>query len=415
MKRKVRPAFAVAALAILASGLLMARKLHVSETDRLTVHEWGTFTSVAAENGSAEEWGVLDGKDGLPSFVHNRGYRNFKWRLEGTVRMETPVLYFYSPRELTAHVRVSFPKGLITEWYPKAEYQVDRKTGTGATYRLPPNLNGIDTSMMGLIGAIEWRSIAIEPDARLDLPLEKTPSRYYAARTTDASPVNVDGEHEKFLFYRGVGRLAVPLSARVSQDAKVVLENCGAAVPVAILFENRGGRLGYRITRGVSGGVTLDRPALGASFDALAGNLENALVEQGLFQKEAQAMIATWRDSWFEEGSRIIYIVPASTVNAELPLQIDPVPAQITRVFVGRIELITPETMQSVEAAIGANDGCVLNRYGRFLDSILKRIVLEHPARAYEIDAFRAKAGALDCPHTGESPAALLFHRPLSN
>jgi hypothetical protein len=30
------------------------------------------------------------------------------------------VLYFYSAHALEAHVKVAFPKGLITEWYPQA-------------------------------------------------------------------------------------------------------------------------------------------------------------------------------------------------------------------------------------------------------------------------------------------------------
>ncbi len=34
------------------------------------------------------------------------------------------------------------------------------------------------------------------------------------------------------------------------------------------------------------------------------------LIAQGLYQDEAQAMLETWRDSWFEEGSRLLYIVP---------------------------------------------------------------------------------------------------------
>ena len=33
--------------------------------------------------------------------------------------METPVIYFYSDREQTVNVRVRFPHGLITEWYPQ--------------------------------------------------------------------------------------------------------------------------------------------------------------------------------------------------------------------------------------------------------------------------------------------------------
>ncbi len=33
--------------------------------------------------------------------------------------METPVIYFYSPREVVASVQVRFPYGVITEWYPE--------------------------------------------------------------------------------------------------------------------------------------------------------------------------------------------------------------------------------------------------------------------------------------------------------
>ena len=46
---------------------------------------------------------------------------NFKQGLRGTIRMETPVLYFYSPRDVTVSARVAFSRGLITEWYPHAD------------------------------------------------------------------------------------------------------------------------------------------------------------------------------------------------------------------------------------------------------------------------------------------------------
>jgi hypothetical protein len=66
-------------------------------------------------------------KNDLPGFVNDFGCRGFKWRLRGTVRMETPVMYFYSSHELEARVKVAFPHGLITEWYPQAEYEVYQK------------------------------------------------------------------------------------------------------------------------------------------------------------------------------------------------------------------------------------------------------------------------------------------------
>src|SRR6266851_7392348 len=83
-------------LVISAAAFLMAAELHSVLPGDLKVHEWGTFTSVAGEDGSAVDWDTLGCKSDLPRFVNDYGYRGFKWRLQGTVRMETPVMYFYS-------------------------------------------------------------------------------------------------------------------------------------------------------------------------------------------------------------------------------------------------------------------------------------------------------------------------------
>src|ERR1700751_5817331 len=61
-----------------------------------TVHEWGTFTSVAGDDGNAVQWRTFAGRPDLPCFVYSFG--GIKGNLSGTVRMETPVLYFYSSR-----------------------------------------------------------------------------------------------------------------------------------------------------------------------------------------------------------------------------------------------------------------------------------------------------------------------------
>ena len=346
----------VTALALGTATFLIAAENRSPQPGDFTVHEWGTFTSVAGEDGSAIEWDTLGCKNDLPGFVNDYGYRGFKWRLQGTVRMETPVMYFYSPSELNAQVKVEFPQGLITEWYPQADYKVYKKSMVGGSlHQIPSGLEWIDTSLRTLTGAIEWRNVKIQPNTSPTLPRENGPSRYYAARATDSAPITIGDQYEKFLFYRGVGRFAVPLSARPSGDGKISIENRGLdSVPVVILFENRGGRLGYRNVGAIQGGVTLDPPSLDGSFSQLRHELETALVTQGLFPKEAQAMVETWRDSWFEEGSRLIYIVPSRAIDAILPLQVDPAPSQTARVFVGRIELITSETKRLVEQAIAA-------------------------------------------------------------
>src|SRR5436309_13804374 len=131
-----------AVLVISAAVLLIAADIHSIEPSGLTVHEWGTFTSVAGEDGAAIDWDALGCKDDLPGFVNDRGYRNFKFRLGGTVRMETPVMYFYSPRAMDARVKVAFPQGLITEWYPQADnVDVYKTDGNGSLLRLPANRN----------------------------------------------------------------------------------------------------------------------------------------------------------------------------------------------------------------------------------------------------------------------------------
>lgn len=59
--------------------------------DGLTVHEWGTFTSIAAEDGRAEPWVSLTPPADLPCFVYHLSAQCIKCGMN-RVRMETPVI-----------------------------------------------------------------------------------------------------------------------------------------------------------------------------------------------------------------------------------------------------------------------------------------------------------------------------------
>src|SRR5881397_2351047 len=118
----------VLAVAVLAFALKL-RRTSTAKTSKpvsFVVHEWGTFTSIAGKDGVALEWRPLNGASDLPKFVytiqnHDEGLRHEpKANLTAAVRMETPVLYFYSASETDVSVKVDFPKGKITEWYPQA-------------------------------------------------------------------------------------------------------------------------------------------------------------------------------------------------------------------------------------------------------------------------------------------------------
>src|SRR5262245_50930856 len=67
--------------------------------DRFVAHEWGTFTSVSTADGKAQLWNPLNGPSELPSFVYRCAEPSCGQcaKCDCTlVRMETPVIYFYS-------------------------------------------------------------------------------------------------------------------------------------------------------------------------------------------------------------------------------------------------------------------------------------------------------------------------------
>ena len=390
----------------------------------LTAHEWGTFTSVSNSEGRSIHWLPLSGSTDLPSFVERLGDVNFKGGLLGTMRMETPVIYFYSPRATTVSVRATFSKGLITEWFPHASVPA-----------LDPRK---DFTLFSKVtdGSIAWNSVHVAPGGSIDFPADASETHYYAARQTSSAPLATDSpsgaQHERFLFYRGVTALAPPLTASVTKDGTIVLRNavpsdevpltgssspltCAGSttprlsnaslpkgselqfrrtpkasgsglkqakesatpdeIPNLILFERRGSRLGYRIVGPLTDQASFSPPTLDGSLEAAFSDLEGILIAQGLFPDEAHAMLETWRDSWFEEGSRILFIVPRAFVDSVLPLTIIPAPAQLTRVFVGRVELVTPVTQQAVESAFASGDRTTLAKYNRFLEPILSAMI----------------------------------------
>ena len=72
--------------------------------------------------------------------------------------------------------------------------------------------------------------------------------------------------------------------------------------------------------------------------------MHDALVQAGLYPDEATAMLKTWELSYFKSpGLRFFYIVPRAWTDRVLPLTVTGAKADITRVMVGRIELVTDE------------------------------------------------------------------------
>jgi len=296
--------------------------------------------------------------------------------------METPVIYFYSPQETTVSVKVKFSRGVITEWYPSASHiEPDPQNFLEPKALFERNING----------SIAWNSVTVSPDLAASFPHDNRGKQYYAARETSAAPLVVKTEtgnqQEKFLFYRGVSVFPPPISATVSPEGALHVTNLASdEVPSVILFERRGDKVGYRLGGALPEEMSLDPPDLTSTFESLSRDLEDILTSQGLYPDEARAMIATWHDSWFEEGSRLFYIVPTAFVNTILPLTIHPAPSQTVRVFVGRLELVTPATTQALEKILATHDADALHKYNRFLEPILEQMKAANPAKSQQIE-----------------------------
>jgi hypothetical protein len=282
----------------------------------------------------------------------NRSQFTQKVGSSGLVRMETPVLYFYAQHPVTASVEVRFPKGYITEWYPN-----------------PPTTSSNDPSV------IRWDNVRVTPGEDLKYPGTEGASHYYAARNTDSAPLRIGDQQEKMIFYRGLGNFTPPLQASYTTEGKLKIANIGPEpIPLVIAFESDHGRVGYQIADNLTGSIAMDPPPLTRDVAPLREELVQRLTGLGLYPKEARAMVQTWSDSWFNDGARVFYIVPRATVDSLLPITIQPAPQNLQRVFVGRVEVLSPGTRQAIEHAVRSGDGETLTALGRYLQPFVAQM-----------------------------------------
>lgn len=421
--------FVAIALVSVIFGLLFAKLTSASPVggggNNYTVHEWGTFTDVQGGDGKLLPWRPLQTSE-LPGFVRdwhspglNRRFAGFFTGNEPLLstgnksfmitlqRLETPVMYFYSDQAMRVDVRVNFPGGLITEWYPQAtqigpSVPLDPKTSPDAT--LPER------------GAV-WNQLQLLPETKdigqllsyLPPDQPNQPGRhYFAARKTGADIVRMQfaGEtyepdnYEKFIFYRGAGSFETPLTLSFNAQNEAVVKNAGdQTLSHLFLLVIKDGRGGFQEIESLppDGSNTFpnfeqeNSPVVrfGSIADGqvkLGTAVHAALVSAGLFDDEAAAMVNTWKDSWFaEDGVRVLYLLPRDWTDKTLPLTLNPRPQNLIRVMVGRAELIPPSTVNDLSAILakaeaggdGARQQAMddLIRLGRFAEPAMELAV----------------------------------------
>jgi hypothetical protein len=324
----------------------------------LLVHEWGTFTSFQDSNGVTIA-GINVDDEPVPKFVHRLPEMPIfttrstpalwsqgapRCHRDVTLRLETPVLYFYPQPGFDVQsfdVRASFNGGWLTEFYPHADAD-----NSGFPAALDRNSRS----------SLQWKALRLASDSGR-LPLTK--EHVWLAPRAVHSAVVTEGrrqEAEKYLFYRGVGHIDAPLIIREQAGSLIVSPRSSTFRPFPQLWVVRvqpDGRVRFRhMPAGEHGAEKVAIPAEDFSSpsdrEALNGELAEALEKEGLFREEAVAMLDTWKLSYFEsEGIRVLFVLPRAWTDAQLPLAIS-VPAAITRVMLGRIELVSAHQRQAL-------------------------------------------------------------------
>ena len=366
------------------------------------VHEWGTFTSFSGSDGISLDFRPLVDED-LPQFVMDRQKQAFwnerrdlayargrtdKGLVISRQRMETPVTYFYTDQERIIEASVEFPKGLLTEFYPPV-----RQFAPAFKKGQPEPLEG---------SSLRWGKVRLLPPAKavneagIDPFIPKVKAgqgdHYEHAREVDAAHVQLSDPamgiyRERFLFYRGVGNFSLPVSLKANGQDRFVIDNQGKTpLSWAFLINVAADKsVRFALIENVNGSKEIALPSQPSTIDQLAGHVQKMLMTDGLYLKEALAMVHTWESSWFgEPGTRVLYSLPQAYTDDLLPLKLSPAPKQNVRVMVGRLETLTPEQERRIEGLIGklgsadpavrAATDLEIKKLGRFAEPALTRI-----------------------------------------
>ena len=361
-------------------GACLLAAVGAARADDLVVHEWGTITSVHRATGAPlAGLNKIDAADVLPEFVHRfepePTRQDPKRRLaksplvpgrpDVTMRLETPVIYFYPPvgarLPIALDVEVRFRGGVLNEFYPAAEANVLLDTERIQDKQQAGLLSRWDGDRLNnfVVGSLRWKDLAVTD--KISPPATRSPA-WLAPRDVRATGVaTAAGESEHYVFYRGVAHLdalfqtqLMASGLRLSSPARMPWREKPLQVPHVWLVQvRRDGVIAFK----ERGAVMIDPAVAGqelARFGRFApeefaesgarrlrASMQDQLERQGLFTLEAEAMLDTWKASYFEKpGTRVFYIVPREWTDHFLPLRIS-VPASVTRVIVGRIDLIT--------------------------------------------------------------------------
>lgn len=354
----------------------------------IQVHEWGTFTVLQDEQGKPIG-GINTDDEPVPSFVHTGPGPQLQSNSElpaqsvliskgwprcdrdVLVRLETPVVYFHLPPgspPVKLDVEVEFHGGQLTQYYPAAKASATDPTGQSGN---SANRRGIPALTSDTIGSLAWNDLTVGARSaagpKTSEPVWLAPRQVAAADLRTApSAKNAAGEAERYLFYRGVGHVSAPLSVSRDESGKDLLIRANLSAQLQhtpgiafgslwLLDVRADGASAMRVIESADVTPHANQPIARTSaafapsaystrtVTRMRAALHAALMQQGLYSDEADALLNTWEVSYFRRpGMRLFFMVPPVWTEQVLPLRVSK-SAIIHRAMVGRIELVTPE------------------------------------------------------------------------
>lgn len=347
----------------------------------LVVHEWGSVMVLANHDGANIGYLGDDFSD-LPPFV----YTWEKHMQDQPMVIRKPILYFYTKQDnrQLGQVSIHAPHGLFTQWYPKV------------TSVQPSFYGQVPTHVPVSNGRVYWNGVRLNTGKHADAALPTVDADHpwwHIARDVDAATITINGESEKFLFYRGVNRFGSKITIAGSEsEGRYELHNTSKhTIRNVIMMRIVDDRMIYQLVPLLEPdqkvAVSITGEGSMAADEALARFTEQ-LEADGLFPKEADVVRRIWGKFFFKrEGVRLLYVMPEQRADEILRLKIHPKPADVARTLIVQVECVTEKMTRRITQLIdqlGHQDYKVreraqreLERLDRFAEALLRKAVAE--------------------------------------
>jgi hypothetical protein len=337
--------FAIVGVICLSPGLAVEEPVKKG----LEVHEWGVFAVhddlELANADMRAEWAAL------PKFVFGQtAGRELPINQRETSVILKPVVFFHTSEPLAVELRVDFPGGLPTVWWPRTVYpsrEFDGCPGDGKKKEPYRHLEWHVQLKQPAKGQTVIAPLAVEKGhwienlraVKADDVFSKQSDFRGSEGLIERELPNPQLEREHFIYYDGLVPIGKRVAVTVEKDKVLVASRVKHPIHDVTVVDRRAPDH-LRVAR-------LAKLEAGTKPTALEFNeveakdwphaglvtLTKQLKDVGLFEDEARALADVWKQEFFQaEGLTLFYRLPQEEYEKLLPMKLKPRPEKLLRV-----------------------------------------------------------------------------------